>query len=164
MCYDKQVYVLSALDPIHIGTGGYRMDRVDNTIIRDMDGIPKIPGSSLSGAIRSYAALANKSSCGGNNGCKDVSNLCEICETFGYTTSEKSRKGLVSFYDARILLFPVATMAGPVWITTLSNCVEFLEMLNEDEISLSINKNEFIPLSNNYDLGKKTELRLDYVG
>ena len=34
-----------ALDPIHVGTGGARLGRVDNTIVRDpVTRIPKIPG------------------------------------------------------------------------------------------------------------------------
>ncbi|RLC69436.1 MAG: type III-B CRISPR module RAMP protein Cmr4, partial [Chloroflexi bacterium] len=30
----KKIYA-RALDPIHIGAGGYRLGRVDNTIVRD---------------------------------------------------------------------------------------------------------------------------------
>ncbi len=47
-----------ATDPIYIGTGGYNIGRVDNTIIRDpMTKLPKIPGSSLAGTWRYYAVL-----------------------------------------------------------------------------------------------------------
>ena len=45
-------------DPIYIGTGGYTIGRVDNTIVRDpTTKIPKIPGSSLAGTWRYYVAL-----------------------------------------------------------------------------------------------------------
>lgn len=45
-------------DPIYIGTGGYTIGRVDNTIVRDpITNIPKIPGSSLAGTWRYYMAL-----------------------------------------------------------------------------------------------------------
>jgi len=48
-----------AQDPIYIGTGGYTIGRVDNTIVRDpTTKIPKIPGSSLAGTWRYYVALA----------------------------------------------------------------------------------------------------------
>ena len=48
-----------ALDPIHVGTGGSRLGRVDNTIVRDpVTRIPKIPGSSLAGVMRAYTAMA----------------------------------------------------------------------------------------------------------
>ena len=47
-----------ATDPVYIGTGGYTIGRVDNTIVRDpITKIPKIPGSSLAGTWRYYTAL-----------------------------------------------------------------------------------------------------------
>ncbi len=47
-----------ATDPIYIGTGGYTIGRVDNTIVRDpITNIPKIPGSSVAGTWRYYVAL-----------------------------------------------------------------------------------------------------------
>ncbi len=47
-----------ATDPIYIGTGGYTIGRVDNTIVRDpITRLPKIPGSSLAGTWRYYMAL-----------------------------------------------------------------------------------------------------------
>ena len=53
----KKIYA-KATDPIYIGTGGYTIGRVDNTIIRDpITKIPKIPGSSLAGTWRYYVAL-----------------------------------------------------------------------------------------------------------
>lgn len=52
-----RIYALSQ-DPIYIGTGGYTIGRVDNTIVRDpITRIPKIPGSSLAGSWRYYMAL-----------------------------------------------------------------------------------------------------------
>lgn len=47
-----------ATDPIYIGTGGYTIGRVDNTIVRDpITKIPKIPGSSLAGTWRYFVTL-----------------------------------------------------------------------------------------------------------
>lgn len=47
-----------ATDPVYIGTGGYTIGRVDNTIVRDpITRIPKIPGTSLAGTWRYYVAL-----------------------------------------------------------------------------------------------------------
>ncbi len=47
-----------ATDPIYIGTGGYSIGRVDNTIVREpTTNVPKIPGSSLAGTWRYYATL-----------------------------------------------------------------------------------------------------------
>jgi CRISPR-associated protein Cmr4 len=54
---DFKIYSM-ATDPIYIGTGGYTIGRVDNTIVRDpITKLPKIPGSSLAGTWRYYAML-----------------------------------------------------------------------------------------------------------
>ncbi|MEO1783991.1 RAMP superfamily CRISPR-associated protein [Thermodesulfobium sp. 4217-1] len=54
---ELKVYSI-ATDPIYIGTGGYTIGRVDNTIVRDpITKLPKIPGSSLAGTWRYYMAL-----------------------------------------------------------------------------------------------------------
>ena len=54
---EKEFYAI-ATDPIYIGTGGYTIGRVDNTIVRDpITKIPKIPGSSLAGTWRYYITL-----------------------------------------------------------------------------------------------------------
>jgi len=60
MAYQPDVlkcYAL-ALDPIHVGTGGMRLGRVDLSIVREPGtNLPKIPGTSLAGAARAYAAM-----------------------------------------------------------------------------------------------------------
>ena len=54
---DLKIYAM-ATDPIYIGTGGYTIGRVDNTIVRDpITNVPKIPGSSLAGTWRYYVVL-----------------------------------------------------------------------------------------------------------
>jgi len=54
---EVKIYAMAS-DPVHIGTGGYTIGRVDNTIVRDSaTNIPKIPGSSLAGVWRYYMAL-----------------------------------------------------------------------------------------------------------
>ncbi|OKY74498.1 MAG: type III-B CRISPR module RAMP protein Cmr4 [Desulfobulbaceae bacterium DB1] len=118
--YGNQI-ILMTIDPVHVGTGGMRLGRVDNTIVREPGTrLPKIPGTSLSGAIRQYAARRfNKMKCAGQTGhCGQPT--CPICYTFGFVNSPntgKSSAGVVSLSDARILLFPVYSMTGPVWVT-----------------------------------------------
>ncbi len=133
--FDTYKYLLQTLDPVHIGTGGMTLGGVDNTIVRETGtNLPKIPGSSLKGVIRSYAAhQADRITCAGSRGhCKD--NSCVICYTFG--TGEKAA-GVATFTDARILLFPIHSMNGPIWITSpltlldASLCEEYLELSNE---------------------------------
>ncbi len=117
--------VLMTLDPVHIGTGGYRLGRVDATIAREPGTkLPKIPGTSLHGAIRHYAAYRyDKPQCAGQSS-KDKGHCgqssCPICYTFGSAKSSEDHgyAGVVNISDARILFFPVNSMFGPVWIST----------------------------------------------
>lgn len=117
-----------AVDPIHVGAGGGRLGRVDQSIVRDpVTQAPKIPGSSLAGVYRAYAAMAkdrypdcagqgqpDKQGKGGHCGKRD----CPICTVFGFARSAGGGfAGLAAFSDAHVLLFPVATREGPVWIT-----------------------------------------------
>ena len=47
--YTLQRFIIMTLEPAHIGTGGYRLGRVDNSIAREPGtNLPKIPGTSLS--------------------------------------------------------------------------------------------------------------------
>ncbi len=118
--YTHQRFLLMALDPVHIGTGGYRLGRVDLSIVREPGtNLPKIPGTSLHGAVRSYAAMRyGKPQCAGQQGhCGQAT--CPICYTFGTVRGDQGgNAGAVSISDARILLFPVYSMAGPLWVTS----------------------------------------------
>jgi CRISPR-associated protein Cmr4 len=91
-------------------------------------GVPKIPGTSLSGACRTYAAMQKPDKwphCAGQGQpvekrkyqghCGDLN--CPICVTFGFSRGDKSFQGLAQFSDARLVLFPVHSLAGPVWVT-----------------------------------------------
>ena len=119
-----------ALDPIHVGTGGTRLGRVDNTIVRDpVTKIPKIPGSSLAGVMRAYTAMAKGKypSCAGlgqsesegaGGHCGQAE--CQVCTVFGFAKGKDSDggfAGLAGFSDMHVLLFPVASQLGPQWIT-----------------------------------------------
>lgn len=128
--YEQQRFWLMTTDPVHIGTGGYRLGRVDNSIVREPGTrMPKIPGTSLHGAIRSYAArlYENLDAAG-----QDQSSIAKpeddpVCYTFGYLKRSAGSdpddeaigySGVVSIFDAQVLLFPVHSMAGPVWVST----------------------------------------------
>ncbi|MGB4498870.1 MAG: type III-B CRISPR module RAMP protein Cmr4 [Methylococcaceae bacterium] len=126
---------LYALDPTHIGAGGYRLGRVDNTVMRDAaTGLPKLPGSSISGACRAAAIyslpdeqreLAHKYA----RATLDSQNKKRphkgeedpVAQIFGYAEGDEagaSQIGMIGFRDAHIFAFPVSTMNGPRWITT----------------------------------------------
>lgn len=128
--YKRQRYLLMTTDPVHIGTGGYRLGRVDNSIVREPGTrVPKIPGTSLHGAARSYAAQLYETPEAAGQSQDKVQNPDQnpVCYTFGYvkngsTTSAYS--GVVNVFDAQVLLFPVHSMAGPVWVSTVERLRE----------------------------------------
>lgn len=121
-----------AVDPIHVGTGGARLGRVDNTIVRDpVTRVPKIPGSSLAGVYRAYVAMqtGRYPSCAGQ-GQADATGQgghcgnanCEVCMCFGFARgSDGGFAGLAAFSDANVVLFPVPTRLGPRWIASPSS-------------------------------------------
>lgn len=128
--YQSFPHVGLALDPIHVGTGGTRLGRVDLTIVRDpVTRIPKIPGSSLAGVYRTYAAMAKNRypGCAGlgqpradGSGGHCGQATCPICTVFGFARGKDNAggfAGLAAFSDAHVLLFPVATREGPRWVT-----------------------------------------------
>lgn len=106
------------LDPVHIGSGGYRLGAVDNTVVREpATGVPKIPGTSLAGAIRAYATYYLKHTSNGNaakTGEDGETSDPKINRYFGTTEMQ----GMVRIYDAQILLFPVPSSKGTIWVTT----------------------------------------------
>lgn len=138
-------FVGMAIDPIHVGTGGVRLGRVDNTIVRDpVTKIPKIPGSSIAGVMRAYTAMAEKKypQCAGlgqpehdetGGHCGEPN--CPVCTVFGFAKSsgaEGGFAGLAAFSDMHVLLFPIASQEGPKWLTcpmTLRHC----NIINDSE-------------------------------
>ncbi len=127
-----------AIDPVHVGTGGARLGRVDNTIVRDpATRIPKIPGSSLAGVHRAYAAMALEDErCSltdeerkqrgwtqpfyPNHAGQDPDNKNDGTGPINAVFGHKSFAGLAAFSDAQLVLFPVASREGPLWVTSPS--------------------------------------------
>lgn len=127
---EKLGYFALALDPVHVGTGGYRLGRVDMSIVREPGtNVPKIPGTSIAGACRAYAAMKEQGKfphCAGQGQADTTRGYqghcgqpdCPICVTFGFAKGDSgSFQGLAQFSDARLILFPVHSLVGPVWVT-----------------------------------------------
>lgn len=160
--FERYRHLGLAVDPIHVGTGGAELGRVDNTIVRDpATKLPKIPGSSLAGVLRTYVAMAKENGpdrsqrhkpyypdCAGQgqpraNGsgghCRQHD--CPICTVFGFAGGKDSAggfAGLASFSDLHLLLFPVATREGPAWVTSpdalrLAGMAEGIDSAIKDE-------------------------------
>lgn len=128
--YQRQRYLLMTTDPVHIGTGGYRLGRVDNSIVREPGTkVPKIPGTGLHGAARSYVAQLYETPEAAGQSQDKVKDPDKnpVCYTFGYLKKEKqgdedkttAYSGVVNIFDAHVVLFPVHSMVGPVWVSTV---------------------------------------------
>jgi CRISPR-associated protein Cmr4 len=79
------------------------------TIVREpATGIPKVPGTSLAGAVRAYAEMA----------AEEDTTLPAIRIVFGDAAGDQGRQGMLRFYDADVVLFPVISNQGTVWIST----------------------------------------------
>jgi CRISPR-associated protein Cmr4 len=118
------------LDPLHIGAGGNRLGRVDLSIVREPGTkLPKIPGTSLHGAIRQYAAYryGDLSTAGGGKGQNDHHPVNYTFGSIKESGGDSGQSGRVSIGDARLLLFPVYSLAGPVWVTCPGVLAEFGE-------------------------------------
>jgi len=121
MKLERWRYLIMTVDPVHIGTGGYHLGRVDNSIVREAGtNLPKIPGTSLHGAIRSAAALRYGMPQAAGQRPQGGPEDNPIVYTFGAGEEGGFSSGVVNIYDATLLLFPVASQEGPVWITTKS--------------------------------------------
>lgn len=137
---EPKKYFGIALDPIHIGAGGYRLGGVDNTIVREPStDVPKIPGTSLAGVIREFATIylmENDENCKSKTNKKEKRECAEdkIKEYFG----DENRQGTLRFYDGQIIFFPVPSIQGTVWITTKELMVYWLGEI-KDEIGEKIN-------------------------
>lgn len=118
--YRQERYLLMTLDPLHVGAGGNRLGRVDLSIVREPGTkLPKIPGTALHGAIRQYAAYryGDLSAAGGGKGQKDHHPVNYTFGSINESGGDSGQSGRVSIGDARLLLFPVYSLAGPVWVT-----------------------------------------------
>lgn len=130
----KTQYFAISLDPIHIGAGGYRLGMVDNTIVREPStDVPKIPGTSLAGAIREYAKINIMESelCGKEKTQKEREECAEekIREYFGH----ENRQGVFRFYDGQIIFFPIPSTYGTIWVTTKSLLLYWMCTENKKE-------------------------------
>ena len=142
--YKRQCYLFMTLDPVHIGTGGYRLGRVDNSIVREPGTkIPKIPGTSLHGAARTYAAQLYETPAAAGQSHHEIDNPDEnpVCYTFGYIKQSKNANtddsakiysGVVNIFDAHIVLFPIHSMIGSVWVSTVERLENAGFTLNND--------------------------------
>lgn len=136
--YRSKTYYLMALEPVHVGAGGLQLGRVDNAILREPGtNLPKIPATSLAGTARHYTAMhyperyqravekdgeVTYESCAriGPEETYCGQRDCPVCIPYGFSLPDgRNFPSMVQFGDAHILFFPVTSMAGPVWVTSV---------------------------------------------
>jgi len=116
-CLEPEKVYARALDPIHIGAGGYRLGRADNTIVREPStDIPKIPGTSIAGVTREFYTAYLAENEFGDKSAEEKRRFAE--EKAKSIFGDENKKGVLRFYDGQILFFPVSSVEGTVWITT----------------------------------------------
>ncbi|SDN71749.1 CRISPR-associated protein Cmr4 [Desulfonauticus submarinus] len=165
--FKTKKYLAIAKEPVYVGTGGYRIGRVDNTIVRDpATNLPKIPGSTISGNARYYSWLAYKSEgMNLNLGCskgkktndENACGACPVCLSYGFINDKSAQSGLAYFSDARILFFPVSTMIGTVWVTSDEIVKEFIDTIGSNGIEIT--ENQFICSNKMTELPKSNEMK-----
>lgn len=111
-------YLGLTLEPIHVGG-----DRAAATAVtvRDIDGLPFIPASSLKGAVRAlcsttYGAIG----CDGKGWNCPQPHRCLSCSAFGFANYHHGRtaSSLVRFSSASLAFLPLQTPTGTLWVTS----------------------------------------------
>lgn len=146
MNWISKKFTAVALDPVHVGTGGERLGRVDLSVVREpVTNVPKIPGTTLSGALKFFLDLSLRDKqiktyiCASTRGSslQHTWARCPVCFAFGYTPQPEkngstkppqSAQGVLQFTDATLLAYPVPTITGPVWITTKPRLKDILDI------------------------------------
>jgi len=78
-----------------------------------------------------------------------------VCTIFGFAKDKNENggfAGLAAFSDMQILLFPVPTMSGPIWIT----CPMALQPLLDDDMYKNFPKDNVLYTNNKKDTNNKT--------
>ncbi len=106
-------YLGVALEPVHVGGHDRRGAQV-----RDSLGMPYVPATSLRGCIRSIDySRASIVGCDGKGFSCPQPHRCSSCGLFGFASGAgPSSSSLARFSDMKLLLSPVPTRRGPIWI------------------------------------------------
>jgi CRISPR-associated protein Cmr4 len=106
---------------------------VDNTIVREpATDLPKIPGTSLAGTIRAYTTIALREDAAAEPGNMTEEKEKKVSERIIRYFGDTDIQGMVRFHDAEIVLFPVASIKGTVWITTRRLCEYWMNGKTDD--------------------------------
>ncbi len=139
-------YLIRSLTPLHAGSGARVSGIVDLPIQREAHtGLPVIYGSSIKGALRSWAKVKLEKS--------RVNDVDEVIEKIFGPEPEKGSEamGMAVFTDAKLLFFPVKSLRGIyAWITSpflINRFIRDVKMMTEllkgesDGVSCGLNLN-----------------------
>jgi CRISPR-associated protein Cmr4 len=123
--YQQVRHWLWAVDPIHVGMGRQQISRIDMPVTREPGtNLPVVPGSSLTGVCRAYAAIKQGKSgllCAGKGNQEDGEgeehcgeDTCPVCCAFGFSKDKpkKSRQGSSSDHNGA---YPPVSHRHPAW-------------------------------------------------
>ena len=119
----KRKFIGLAIEPIHIGSRK-KSDNFSQTkanVACDIDGLPIIPATSLKGCVRAYSSsYYGVKECDGKGLNCPQPHRCASSSVFGFTNYHhgKDSSSLVRFSSAKLVLAPIKTSSGIVWVTT----------------------------------------------
>jgi CRISPR/Cas system CMR subunit Cmr4 (Cas7 group RAMP superfamily) len=111
-----------AVEPIHIG--GQRVGNEwtnEGNTVRDIDGFPYVPASSLKGSVRASCSMNfGAEGCDGKGWNCSQPHKCPSCAVFGFANYHHGRtsSSLVRFSSANLLSVPLLTDQGMMWVTS----------------------------------------------
>lgn len=131
MYQERRLLYLYCETPLHAGSGS-DLGIVDLPIQRERHtGLPKVEASSLKGAMREHF-------CRLGSGEKDLN----VKRTFGPAPDDDDANkfaGCLAFTDARLLCFPVRSVAGVwTWVTSPSTLARFAQDLGFDVPNIGV--------------------------
>lgn len=116
---EEHFHTATVIEPVHIGAPTSPLGR--GSIVRDLDGVPFIPASSLRGCCRalSYYEYSLKGCDGKGRECPQP-HKCASCAVYGYLNFHSSSESvsLVRFSHAHVVLCPINLEDELVWITS----------------------------------------------
>ena len=124
------LYTITAITNIHVGSGDVNFGVIDNLVQRDVvTNLPTINSSSLKGALREFF-----------QDCRGESQLVKYIFGAGAKDSDNS-SGKYKFFGASLLSIPIRSNKKPYFrVTSISILKEFSKMLNNFNIVENLEK------------------------
>ncbi len=118
----KDLYTITTLSNLHVGSGDINFDIIDNQVQRDaITGLPTIHSSSLKGAFREASG--------------EESNYTSYIFGPSNTDNSNHQTGAFHFFEASLLCRPVRSNEKPYYMASSVGAIKnFLEIIEDFEI------------------------------